>query len=697
MTRIQYASTLTPPPLTIAKVAGAISSAKAGTKNLWLVCRCRAGYTLFSSRYEVAIAEGEGLDITIPAAARQSASEVLQFLICMAESSDPTTACVVGGYPGYISDSLSALPTTITLDRDEHFELSKSVTTAANLPTTDALYGMRRYVDDEALIKEYDSYSLTWKTVYPQEFNPYLTDSTGDHGADRDIANISDSSIIVTQDYDVPVSTESPSAITTYWMVNDEGVELPSGTRIRVSAAIDSLDIGSDDLISKLELAIAGYVNLADGSIDTTGLDTLVTGFFQYQGDKLTNLRLPKPLPNNYGVILQIRANFTAIAANSRIARGSTIKFTPRFDLNPSEYNPLGQIFDSFIFPDSDRRRVVPDGTGLGLLALNGSGLIREYSFRDVGQQVVPSLAANTDNQKLLITVRGVVYPADTIPVTAEQRAIAGTINGAGLPSGWQAVSLDNTKLLEITVTHPTMVRSDYPDAIASTTATLNASQVRVYVRPAGGGTITSYDVPIVGTSGEVETITVGGDTGVSGATLQTQTDFGLFTLAINGSATPTGTSTFAAGNYEWAIAYLYENAVTRISHSVDEGCVPEDLPILSLAYWQNPVHQGGYASLEDAIRNIPETTVFGFQSFRDGAGRLWYYDPNGLESDNGTTVLIPTWKTTTTPGRFKIENYNIITDLEVDLNTKIDTLEVDLNTKIDTVESTLIALIFAL
>ena len=128
-----------------------------------------------------------------------------------------------------------------------------------------------------------------------------------------------------------------------------------------------------------------------------------------------------------------------------------------------------------------------------------------------------------------------------------------------------------------MTVNYPNEVRANYPDVIAGTPATLNATFVRFYVRPQGGGTITQFEAPI--TPGTSQIFTIGSIAGTSiGSTVPTpvSADFGLFRPNSFTVSTIADSSVFSSGTYEVAIAFRYSNTVTSISHSTLNGCISE-------------------------------------------------------------------------------------------------------------------------
>lgn len=573
--RVQFASTPTPPaPSVVTSSGGTITAAKAGTWYFWIYCRNRAGHTLYSSSTSVAIAVGEQVTITLASAIRQTGSEIFEIGIVGATTDSSSSGCVLATYPGFISGSPSPLPAQVVLDRDEQLETFKQVTDLGSLPgASDVVHGMRRYVDSEAQTYEYDFYSTSWVIVYPQTFNPYVTDTTGLNGADRDVSEIDDESVIFINTYTVD---GSESDTTTFWIVNDTTSTIGSGARVRMATTFDDLPIDTTEepAAGLLLLTFLGHVDTSTGILDTSNMVTGVD--YEYQGDQLTNLVTQKDLLPGEAYVLQVKAAFNPYAVHNRAFQGSLVRFYPRFAEEYAAFNPIGQAFGDFIAPGEGLRRILPNGTGLSAIAATGSGVVGEYSFRNRSIQTVPGITSGTANQKIIINNNGVCYQAASVPAAlAALRAIAGTIDGTSVYTGWQSIGLDNTSLLTVDVTHPTAIDPLYPDIIAGTTATLNSTKVRVYYRT-GGGAASYSDVTVIGTPGTTEQITIGSTAGSAGEPKTSHDGIGLFIPSVSTVGTTSGSSVFSTATYEVAIAYVFEGTLTSLDHSTDSGCIFE-------------------------------------------------------------------------------------------------------------------------
>jgi|GEM_PF-2577888 len=573
MTISQYASTFTPPPPTVTTTSGATTtSASAGTYSLWIYCRNRSGVTNFSTAVNFTITSGQGIQITLPSAIRGTASSFLWIgvAIALGSSATPNSGCVVATFPNYNTDgSLATLPGTIALTDDVNFVLRGTVAATSNLPTSHLVNGMLRLVEATNQIVAWLASSSSWVPVAPQTFNPYTGNSLVEGGSDVDISLITNINNIIFPSYNLSGSYSTP---VTYWITNNTGASIPQGKQVTLSATIN----GNNIKPGLLQVTFVGYVNTTTAALDTSGMTTGAT--VTYQGDDVSSLFLQKDLPAGSAYILQVQAAFDNADIGNIAYQGAVILIYPDFALNYSEYDPSWDDFGDRIFNSGGLFRLLPSGTGLNLMAATGSCSVQYYKSRNVGAQAVYGLQANTPNQNVIITNNGTVFVAPSVPTgTGALRGVVGTVNGPGTPTSWSSstIALSSSTLLTLTLTHPTTVSSSYPDEIQGSTATLNANQVQIYVK-SSSGTIYVFDTPIIGTTGETVTV---------GSTAPSQTlnslptvanNFGLFVPVSFTSSTTAGSAVFSSGNYEVAIAYLYNNTVTTISHSTNLGCIPE-------------------------------------------------------------------------------------------------------------------------
>lgn len=573
MVRIQYRAALPPPAPTLSIVAGgSITVAKAGAWYFWLQSRCRGGFTTLSDAASISLSTGNQLQITLPSTIRTPASDVQEVYVLAANANTPLSASVVAVYPGYIFGTQAPLPATITLSRDAHLDLLKSVTNEAGLPTgSDRVNGMRRYVDSLGLFRSWNAVSGLWETCRPQSFNTYVSSTLSINGCDRDLKDITDQSIILYPSY----SAESGESLPIdYWLVNDGDVVIPKGERIRMAVATDLFDILSDDFKGLLSLEFLGYSQLSTGILDPS-IEGAEEGKFHYQGDQKTNLMLPADLPGGWAYTLRVTGAFTDYHLDGGFPQGAILKYYPRFAINAAVYNPAGPGMGSYIAPVGRMRRILPTGTGLSLIATDGAGCVQEYNWVR-GETTVSGLVPATANQLVVVSNTGACFVASTVSATTVKRAVVGTLDGVGTATAWiGSVALSSTALLRLTLTHPTAIRGTYPDRIAGMAAEVNSSILRVYARNISTGQIYSFESNITGVDGEV--INIGSSLLEELSILPAiANNFGLFLPNLPVVGTSVGSSVFASGTYEVAIAYYFEDTVTTISHSLEDDCIVE-------------------------------------------------------------------------------------------------------------------------
>lgn len=567
MVRVQYRAALPPPAPTLAVISGdSITAAKTGTWYIWLQSRCRGGYTTLSDAASISLSAGSQLEITLPSTIRTPAADVQEVYVLAALANAPLMACVVATYSG------AALPATITLSRDAHLDLLKTVANEAGLPTgSDRVNGMRRYVDSLGLFRSWNADAGLWETCRPQSFNTYVSSTLSVNGCDRDLKDISDQSIILYPSYSAE-GGESPPV--DFWLVNDGDVSIPKGERIRMAVATDLFDILSDDFKGLLNLEFLGYAQLSTGALDTS-VEGAGAGKIPYQGDQKTNLMLPADLPSGWAYTLRVTGAFSDYQLDNGFPQGAILKYYPRIATNASVYNPAGPGMGSYIAPVGRMRRILPQGTGLNLIAADGAGCVQEYNWVR-GESSVFGLALATANQLVVISNTGACFVTSAVSATTVKRAVVGTVDGVGAATTWiGTVTLSASTLLQLTLTHPTTIRGTYPDRIADMEAEVNSSVVRVYVRKASTSQIYVFESNIAGVDGEV--INVGGILLEEVSALPSvANNFGLFLPNLPVVSTSVGSSVFDSGSYEVAIAYYFEDTVTIISHSLDDDCIVE-------------------------------------------------------------------------------------------------------------------------
>lgn len=621
--RYQYQGTpATPPSPQLGLGSGSITSGKAGTKYFWLQYRNRAGYSSVSASASVTVAAGQKILVTIPTGAKPASvggingTDIHEYVILMSVSNDVSTAVTIATFPGYQSDgSPYALPAVIELSQDQHLTItSLTVANEAALPAS-PIHGMRRAIaSPTSRFVAYDAvFAPTgWKDVYPQVFSTYIPDTTQLNGCDVSVVDISDTAVILTPDYGVDGTASKAIG---FWLVNNESNPIPSGTRIGLSFDLDNVDVSSQ-FVGLASIIFQGYVNKTTGALDTTSM--VVNTAIPYSGAQ-TGMVLQKELPVGSAVFLQVRLEFRPFQLKNRPVQGSVLRASPYLYADFAQYNADSSLLGSFIAAEYDRRRIVPDSGANSAKALKGSGTISlssggGYTFQAVPASHVAGLEANTADQKVFMAINGSLYVAGSTIEGAVLRAIVGTLDGLGHIKTWSgSYALTSSSLLQITATYPLNISPDYPDVIAGSGAGyFNPSGIRFFVRPVGGGTIRYFDGVVL--AGTTQTFTIGlsgTDTTVGSLPSNPAANFGLY-RATDGSyaiAPVSGSSVFSTGNYEVAIAFIYNNRVTSISHSPLDGCVLEADSTIGELFEKTKYSRAPVTDL-DALRAVSSTTT---------------------------------------------------------------------------------------
>lgn len=620
--RYQYQGTpATPPSPQLGLGSGSITSDKTGTKYFWLQYRNRAGYSSASAVASVTVAAGQKIVVTIPSGAKPASvggingTDIHEYVILMSVSNDVSTAVTVATFPGYQTDGTPyGLPANIELTQDQHLATTGlTVVNEAALPAS-PIHGMRRAITSPSRFVAYDAvFAPTgWKDVYPQVFSTYVPNTTELNGADVAIVDISDTSVVLTPDYGVDGTASKAIG---FWLVNNESNPIPSGTRIGLSFDLDNVDVSSQ-FVGLASIIFQGYVNKTTGELDTSAM--VVNTAIPYSGAQ-TGMVLQKALPVGSAVFLQVRLEFRAFQLKNRPVQGSVLRASPYLYADFAQYNADSSLLGSFIAAEYDRRRIVPSSGANSAKALKGSGTISlssggGYTFQAVPESSVVGLEANTANQDVFMAINGSLYVAGSTIEGAVLRAIVGTVNGLGHIKTWSgSYALSSSNLLQIIVTYPLNISPDYPDVIAGSGAGyFNPSGVRFFVRPVGGGTIRYFDGVVLAGASQTFTIGLSGtDTTIGSLPSNPAASFGLYraTDASYAIAPVSGSSVFSSTNYEVAIAFVYTDRVTSISHSPLDGCVLEADSTIGELFEKTKYNRAPVTDL-NALRAVSSTTT---------------------------------------------------------------------------------------
>lgn len=556
--------------------------------------RNRVGLTLPLYSSLITVNNNNSITITINSTAKETGEEWLSYIISANTTSTPLSFCQIAEIPliNLNDNSVNSFPLTINLINQDQLKLNEIVINNTLLPTTTAIHGMLRGLNSTGLIYKYDIFDTTtsadnlyvfngingkWKAT--GKFTTYLPSTTGTDGCSQDIRDITDPSSIIVPKYNPNGSTSNSI---TLWLTSTKIVK--AGTRISVTVKLGELN-KSQLFSNKLELKFKGFVNTTTGikrTTKTNGITPLneIDVLYKYDANNPT-LILEDDLNVGEAYILEINCNFQSAEIEDYVVNGSYISIYPEFTSSASIYNPAGVIIGDVIFNDKDKRRIVSN-LGLTAIALEGSGLIKNFSFPVQETTTITALQPNTTNI-VAINKLGNCYVTNSLPSDAVQRAIVKTISGESNPSVWSSnVSVSANGSLSITVNYPCStdgygtVRSDYPDVIANNNKGLfNVPFINIYVD--NGTVIKKFtNNVVIPNTNQTFTITDYSIGVTSSLPVNTDNTFSLFAPSTVSVTANTG-GNFSTGSYKVCYSFVYNGSqITSITHKESDGCVSE-------------------------------------------------------------------------------------------------------------------------
>lgn len=668
MTRFTYASAITPLTPQVVISSGNLTIAFSG--KLYLQKRTRQGFTLFSSFASFSANSGQRVEVTIPSLTRKAADDIRSFVLSYSSTGNYIDAAVIATYLAIdpITKENTDLPFTFYLDRDEHLQVGKTAINLSALPTgNNRIHGMRRFLDSENKIVEWDAINDTWSIASPQSFSTFVEVSTAENGCDRDIGLIEERSILIPEAYAIGEA----STPVKYWLVNDSGSQIPKGTPIATIISCPNYNFGQTVLnpedenrraagdisrtiseINGATIKLLGYANTITGELDTTGENNIgiMSGFNQANPYKTepNSVVLPKDLLDKWAYVYEISFNFSLTAL--KLSAGAQLTVTSDFYPFAGQYSVLAKSLGNLIAPTEGRRRIVPK-KGLSAIALSGSGSINGYSFYKAPSSTVVGLTGNNGNQLIAISGSGACLNLSAIPENMALRAIISTANGVGQATSWSSlIALNGSQKISVLVDYPTNIRDNYPDIIAgSSEGEFNASSVRFYVKNESTQE-TLYWQSAISPDTLSEAFEFGSiNDSASGFLPTASSDFGLYEISsFTSSVGSAATGVLLAGSYRIAIALVYNNTVTSISHSPQLGCIGE------LKNTLDSLERYG-RSWADILRNsdlelISQIEIIPFQYRKVlETGSLYQFNPKSLVGRK------PTWIPVDKPGRWEL------------------------------------------
>ena len=447
------------------------------------------------------------------------------------------------------------------------------------------------------------------------------------------------------------------------------------GTRISASVFVDAINKSS--LFSgKLYLTFKGYVHLDTGVLQTTLNDD--SFIFDYLDTEImynseeTELFLEDDLDIDKAYYVVIQLNFNSYEILRYIPSESLISILLYFSEENGVFNESGEILGNIMLSTGNYMRVLPS-QGYSCIVQSGSGLIQSYSFPLQGEQTLYGLEDSNLN-KIAINRDGTAYATtvDSLSPSSALRAIVGTLPGESSLSTLRNVSVSSSlNKLQITISYPTGVRTDYPDVIANSLATFAVKSINIYTVRNTDSEIRKYTFPINNTlSSEVFEIT-DYNVGTIVTSLPTNTDvyFNLYAVKnISTGSSVSGGTNFTTGTYTVYYSFLYEgDVITSIRHLPeylktfeDNICFELKYSLIesldNMAYFIAPIH-------ESILTSIPSTTLYdGTESkiiYSDNTKEEIVYDAYATSSGNNVTTWKPSNLTSGEGGLWRIKAYD--------------------------------------
>jgi len=584
MPRYQYASGRTSLPFVAGNVTVTTGGSIATSGTLYLAINGRnpAGVNLASPIVPVAYTAGSRIIVTIP---DLTDGEFYEQIVLSGAATNSAAAMVQLA----VTDA-NSLPDTITLSSPSHIALSATVADPASLPT-DPIDGMKRGVTSLGRVFEFFQGSTraangttiltasTGRWFQVPAFSTYVAATTDPGGCDTPLSLITENTLTIPR-YAVDGGNGQEK---TYWIVNTEGSPIEAGKKLVLSATLN--DAPKSGLFSGLiEYKLSGFAKQSDGSLrvtdNTTGLDLIGLDTWTPIENQATDILISDDLEPGECLTYSLRPRFSAVELNGDVTQDSVLKAVALVAPQMGVYDSTGYVTGDLILThpeiEFDRRRVLPN-TGLSVTLTKGSGTVYRRVWVAVGAQVVSNLQSNTNNQIIAINANGSGFAVTALRTGDAKRAVVGTVAGSGAATAWETgIPVSGSQGLEILVSHPTTIRANYPDLIAGATCDPNGATLTVLVR--SGGTIKRFSGIGFVSGDEFTTINLGNvwASAPTGTVPAPAANFSLFTPTGTDSEA-SGVGDFPAGTVDVAVFYSYDgNQVTRISHSTNDGCIPE-------------------------------------------------------------------------------------------------------------------------
>jgi hypothetical protein len=641
-------------------------------KNLYfsLQTENRVGRNLLLISPVINILDSGKITITINSQAKLPAEEIFNYVIGASISANPNTFSQIAKLP--VTNS-TVFPIILEITKDIFLRTGYITSDDISLISqSDLLHGMLVGYRGTGLIYEYDNFDST-STIDNQlvllagsnkrfkargSFSTYISSVYDIDGSRIDLRESGDITSILGS-YNANGSDSSSIRL---WLDNPSG-SVSVGTRITLIVKINEL-IKTNLFDKKIHYIFEGIVNLDTCELRTTKKDGITP--FEKLGIPLVfnsnapNFSLEEDLEIGEALSFSFYLNFLGAEINDFLPEKAVISIYPSFVSNIGSYVPGSDVIGDCIFPDEGRRRVLPSTTISGLEILNGSGLIKNYTFPLLPKITILGLIPNTDNQKVFISNLGNCFIAPTnTPNNSAIRAFVSTKSGETNTTNWSSyISITQNSNFTLTLTLPTSIRPTYPDVIATTSSTFSIAKYVIYIQKQSNSEIRKFEIEF--NSNIVDnkyTITLqdwNNGQIVTSLPINNDSNFNLYNVPYFVINSGLG-SGFVIGSYRFCISYLYDgNQVTSISHDVSRGCIIElDMPLSqalnNMKYLGEPLFKEQLLSLDTTY--IPDGQRRSLKGTNNDYLDLVFYKYQTGEGNN-----VSTYKPgeATTPGIWK-------------------------------------------
>lgn len=614
-----------PSPLSVL-VGGGGAFAESGTIYLYWCAENAAGYTLLSDAIAVNYTPNQSIQVSLPAGARTAGTGFIFYHLAASPTPDASDAYRIARWKSYNADGTLKTLLPVILSRAAH--LADPAVSAAPTPDdlpagSDRIPGQTRLViapspegesgyylydpdeigepDGDQIIE--DSASGRWVrgagTPLLQIVNPYGA------GGCAQSAKQADPSTALRQTYkpnpDLPAAQIIPLRL--YYRAEEA---IPSGTPLDLKLYLNE-EFKPGLLDRALKVEFVGYVNLANGLLDTADPDSN-TGQMDGIGQEIIwedgkgLLFFPKEMPIGFAYYLLIRAFFSENQMQGLLLPGSILSV----DLSPQPLagykTDLWLLTGDAVFSTGDRYRIKPD-YGPAARVGKGKPIVKGYTCPTQPERSVLGMSSNSYHA---ITVDGhgahFVRAAQWVganiatPLEGSAIALTGVLRPSeairafvALESGFseiywsETIAVASGQSLRVTATYPWdaiaeegIIKESYP-ILGGERATFNPPYLTLWVR-IGGTNIyrISTNYPILPGDSQIFLVSSLDAAEPQALPSAPSPDFCLFDSpavvieAIAGGSLP-------ADSYEIGVSYNFVgNTITRISHATSLGCLKE-------------------------------------------------------------------------------------------------------------------------